>query len=580
MKNRIFHINRTIRTDLILLLSLSIILPFTVITALYITNVKKIIDNDVISYQQAIIKQSQNNLISIFDSVKIAQRATLGKVITDYITFSYDKQMQKDEIGKAKDLFEYLYVIDNANPYINGIYVIFESQYIFSSGNGVRDKLLLKNEWIDKAWMNPGIEIFTEVHSAAYNVAVERKEYDSVISFLQVFEIPQKKGEKVLLQIDIELSAFDDFVKGIENTEQIPMFFMDSTSGKVLLQNNIYIEYVNTPDISEMEVMKEIKSDYLYLYAYIRQDKILNHFSSAILGTTLIIALIVFISFFTALILSRMITAPLHELYLCMQQVGQGDFFPEYPTTQYKELAYLINRFQTMVREVDVLIDTVVKKENETTEAKLLALQAKINPHFLYNTLDVIRGLALSEGNRDISDMTLALSRLFRYNVGNLSESTDLGEELEYIHNYLQIQKFRFGDRITVEFLVPPGLENAKISRFLLQPLIENAFKYGLEIRGRGGFLKIQVINDEGTLLISVLDNGPGIQREILDNLQNSFRQNPQNTTVKETHGLDNVSLRIKMIYGNNYGLTIDSEVNLWTKVCIKIPYSTEQNHV
>ena len=578
--SKISSSNRTIRKDLIILLSLSIILPFLLITALYISNVKRIIDNDVISYQQAIIKQSQNNLQSIFDSMKIAQRATLGKIITDYITVSHDSQLQKGDVEKVKDLFEYLSVIDDANPYINGLYVIFESDYIISSRNGKRDEYLLNRDWISDAWSRQDSEIFTGVHSAEYNVAVVRKEYDSVLTYIQAFEMPQKKGAKILLQIDIEISAFQDFINGTENNEQIPMFIMDQSRETVLLENSIYNEYRNNPDISEMEVLMEIKRDQLYLYAYIRKDKILSHFSSAILGTTLIISLIVLISFFMALFFSRTITAPLHELFISMQSVGQGDFSPQYPTTKYKELAYLINRFQTMVSEVDSLIDTVVKKENETAEAKLHALQAKINPHFLYNTLDVIRGLAMAEGNKDISDMTLSLSRLFRYNVGNLAEFTNLGEELEYIHNYLQIQKFRFGDRITVDFLVPPELEHAQITRFLLQPVIENAFKYGLEIRGKGGFLKIQVQREEETLVISVLDNGPGIAPEKLSLLRKSFDLDPRQTTVKETHGLDNVNLRIKMIYGNDFGLSVDSNKNLWTKINIKIPFITEQNHV
>lgn len=577
---KLFSFKRTIRTDIIMLLSLSIIVPFLIITVLYISNVKQIIDNDVVSYQKAIIIQSKNSIQNIFDSVKIAQRATMGKIISDYIPIAHDSSLKKGDVEKLKDLIGYLYVIDNANPYINGIYVIFESDYIVSSRNGVRDNILLEKEWIDQSWKTEGQEIYTGTHLAEYNVAVAREEYDTVLSLVQVFELPHRNGVKVLLQIDIDISAFQDFISAINYEEQIPMFLWDFADGRIMLENSIYQEYSQYANLSVIPLVEEIKKEKIYLHAFIRKDQILTSFTSAIMGTTIIISLIVLLSLITAVFFSRTITAPLHQLYLCMQKVGQGDFSPRYPKTQYRELAYLINRFQTMVSEVDGLIATVVSKENETAEAKLHALQAKINPHFLYNTLDVIRGIALSEGNRDISDMTLSLSRLFRYNVGNLEENASLGSEIEYIHNYLQIQKFRFGDRIKVEIHIEPELNKALVTRFVLQPIIENAFKYGLEIRGKGGFLNIQAVRETDLLIISILDNGPGIEPDKLRSLNNSFSLEPHVNSLKSAHGLDNVNLRIKLAFGNSYGLSIDSDKNLWTKVTVKIPYIVEKDNV
>lgn len=571
---------RTIRKDLIVLLSLAIMIPFAVITFLYIDNVKKIIDEDVVSYQQALIKQSEKSLHNIFDSVKIAQRATLGKIMSDYIPVNFDRALDKEEIVKLKDLFEYLYVIDNANHYINGIYVVFESDYVIFSRNGIRANLLLEEQWIAEAWNAGKQEIFTHIHKAEYNVAVVREEYDSVLSFLQVFELPMKQGARVLILIDIEKSAFDDFIDTSGLEEPIPMYLKNTSTGDIILENNLYRQLISGSGINGPEITEEIRPDKIDLHAFIRKDRILSRFNSAIVSTIIIITLVALASLIVALILSRTITSPLHELYLCMHQVGQGDFSPLYPTTRYKELSYVINRFQTMVGEVNTLIETVVAKENESAEAKFHALQAKINPHFLYNTLDVIRGLAMSEGNEDISHMTLALSRLFRYNVGNVSENTDLGSEIEYLHNYLQIQKFRFGDRISVEIDIPDELLKAKITRFILQPLIENAFKYGLELRGRGGFLKIQAQKSDETLEISVLDNGPGIEEEKVLEMNNLFRLEPQLNSIKEAHGLDNVNLRLKLLYGNEYGLTVESEKNLWTKFTITIPFTEEEKIV
>lgn len=555
---------------------LSIILPFILISGIYINNVRSIIDNVVIAYQEAIIKQANDKLENIFTSIKILQRSTLGKIMSAYIPLASDTSLLKDDIIKVKELIEYLYVIDNANPYVNGIYVIFESDYIISSRNSVREQLLLNQDWIRKSRNSSGEEFFTKPHIAEYNVGSPRTEYDSVLSYIQEFEIMEKSGKKVLVQIDIEMSAFKNFISSIEYKEQIPMYLLDSDTNKMLLENKIHKTYKLKTRRNEIQIIEEIKREKLFLYAFIRKDRILESFTSAILGTTIIFTFIVLLSFFIALYFSRTITAPLHELYLCMQKVGQGNFSPEYPTTQYKELAFLIRRFQTMVNEVDSLIDTVVKKENETVEAQLQALQAKINPHFLYNTLDVIRSIALEHENQDISDMTLSLSRLFRYNVGNLKEISTLGDEIEYIKDYLKIQRFRFGDRIQVFFDIEAEQNKVQITRFILQPIIENAFKYGLELRGKGGLLKISSYKGNNSLIIVIFDNGPGITKDILSELQDSFSKTPHINSVKRAHGLENVNLRMKLLYGDEYGLAIESEINQWTKIDIKIPFVLE----
>ncbi len=568
---------RTIRKDLLLVLMIAIIVPFIIITLLYTNNVKTIIDTDVKSYQEAIIKQSSSNLNNIFSSIKMIQRTTLGKIISDYIPIAYNSSLKKNEIVKLKDLIEFLYITDNASSYVNGIYVIFESGYTVSSRNGIREKILINKEWINRVKNTGSTEYFSGFHVAEYNVASPRAEYDTVLSFVQEFVLPEKNGAKVIIQIDIEKKVFSDFIGSIENSEQIPMFLWDETTNEILIKNDIYSEYSNNRDPNEIVVKEEIKKNQLVLYSYIRKDQILNRFNSTILGMTLIISLIVLISVIASIYFSRAITAPLHELYLCMKKVGKGDFSPAYPSTKYNEVDYLITRFKTMVTEVDDLVTTVGKQESETVEAKFQALQAKINPHFLYNTLDVIRSIALEYNHKDISDMTLSLSRLFRYNVGDLKETNPLGKEIEYIKDYLKIQEYRFGDRISTVFDIDDEYKDIQITRFILQPIIENAFKYGLELRGRGGILKISAIREEDILTISIFDNGPGVPPNILKKLKESFFKEPNIKSVTKAHGLDNVNLRMKLLYGDRFGLDIDSKLGEWTKMNIMIPVITER---
>lgn len=178
--------------------------------------------------------------------------------------------------------------------------------------------------------------------------------------------------------------------------------------------------------------------------------------------------------------------------------------------------------------------------------------------------------------NHDISEMTLSLSRLFRYNVGNLKEITTLADELEYIFDYLKIQEYRFGSRIQVEFDIPEAVKSVKITRFVLQPIIENAFKYGLELRGKGGLLKISAEKGQESLYIKIYDNGPGIEAARLKAIQESLGRETGINEMKSAHGLDNVNLRLKLLYGTQYGLLIESEYTRWTEVSVKIPFETE----
>ncbi len=564
---------RTIKQDLLILLPLSIILPSILILLLFLGNVRIIIDNDVVAYQEVIINQERDSLENIFNSVNAIQRTIVGKMIADYYPPDKGQTISRENVQKLKELIEYVYTVSQAYNFVNGVYVISDKNYVISSRNGIREDLLLDKYWVDIARQSNGEELFVKPHPAPYNVGVARDDNDMVITSIQKFFIPDVRKSPILVQVDINLSAFDNFVHSMAYNDQTPMYIYNSFTNSVLLENQSYSNYSQLRNRNEIPIVKELKANLLYLKAFIPKDRMLIKFRSAIVGTTAIILLIVILSVVLAILFSGRITGPLQELYISMQKVGKGDFYPEYPTTKYQEINFLINRFRTMVAEVNELIDTVVLKENEANEAELQALQAKINPHFLYNTLDVIRSIALERNNRDISDMTLALSRLFRYNVGNLQETTTIGEELRYLRDYLKIQHYRFGDRIVVKFDVPDSLTGVKITRFILQPIVENAFKYGLELKAKDGLLKISAQQEGEIVKIKVYDNGPGLTPERLAELKASFAITPDIRKVKSAHGLDNVNLRLKLLYGNSYGLEIDSLQGAWTAISVRIPF-------
>ncbi len=568
---------RTIREELLVLILLSIIVPAVSITVIYTSSVKKVIDTDVRAYQEVIIGQAQLRIENIFSSIETIQRSVIGQIITNKLPAGLENKLTREEVLLLRDIMEFLHTLAQSNTYINGIYLLYGPDNVISSRLSMNSTLLLEKPWISIGRTSDGEELIFGPHPADYNVGLPRDTYDSVVTSIKKFTLPGAGNREVVLQIDVNYSAFEDFIESMDSNDQIPMYIYNSLSESILLENKVFSALSKKQRESSEVYKKEIRPNHLYLYGLISQDQVAHKFYSAILGMIVVISLISIFAFFAALTFSRRLTSPLHELYLSLKQVEQGDFELTYPHTNYKELGYLIDRFRKMVTSVDNLIEKIVYKERETSEAKLQALQAKINPHFLYNTLDVIRSLALEYDNNDISEMTLSLSRLFRYNVGNLKEFTTLADELEYIYDYLKIQEYRFGSRIQVEFDIPEIVKSALITRFVLQPIIENAFKYGLELRGKGGLLKISAEKKQDSLFIRIYDNGPGIEEVRLKKIQESFYKEADISEMKIAHGLDNVNLRLKLLYGNQYGLFIESEYTKWTEVTVKVPFQTEQ---
>lgn len=206
-------------------------------------------------------------------------------------------------------------------------------------------------------------------------------------------------------------------------------------------------------------------------------------------------------------------------------------------------------------------------------EFKMLASQ--INPHFLYNTLETIRMQAISNGNRDVADSINLLGKTMHYVLENTgTDSTTIAQELAHVTTYLKIQKLRFGDRVNYEVNVPPylNLEQLQILPLLLQPIVENAIIHGLEGVIQNGKITINFILEEPNLYIIISDNGEGMDEETIEKLRRRIRKEDKHSTV--SIGLRNIENRLRMLYGDEYGLTIESTVHEGTSITMTLPLS------
>ena len=230
------------------------------------------------------------------------------------------------------------------------------------------------------------------------------------------------------------------------------------------------------------------------------------------------------------------------------------------------------------------LLDRQDEIQLSTKQAEFLALQNQINPHFLYNTLEAIRGDALSAGLDNIADITEALSTFFRYTITNTGNLVTLGEELENIENYFLIQKYRFGDKLKMEIQLPEehadDILQLQFPKLILQPLIENAIFHGLERKADGGTIQIRILPGKSNVLLIVRDDGVGIPEDVLDKINERLSQISAGVMLddkkKTAHiALNNVARRIKLLFGDDYGIHLYSVVGVGTEVHLKIPAIT-----
>lgn len=200
---------------------------------------------------------------------------------------------------------------------------------------------------------------------------------------------------------------------------------------------------------------------------------------------------------------------------------------------------------------------------------EMLALQSQINPHFMYNTLNSIRWLSELQGADKVTQMIDALVKVLNYVAEDTSEFVDVGREVEFIRNYIKILNFRYFERFSFIFDIREETMQYEIPRFILQPLVENAVLHGFDNNDICATVKIDIHLEEGNLFLCVTDDGKGLSREKIDEILNSERKSEKRLNKI---GIYNVNQRIKLTYGQEYAIRIDSKEGCFTKVTVRIP--------
>ncbi|WP_179090131.1 sensor histidine kinase [Paenibacillus sp. FSL H8-0548] len=271
------------------------------------------------------------------------------------------------------------------------------------------------------------------------------------------------------------------------------------------------------------------------------------------------------ISIVLSLIITRTVATPIKKLIRAMRAVESGNFGVQMNLTGNKEVIILSGSFNKMTSRLKELISRVYEEELKEKNAQLRALQAQINPHFLYNTLDTIYWMLYVRGQEKIGDLIVALSNMLRYSIGKNGPVVPLKVELDNLFNYTHILSTRFGERITFDFDIDESLLQTKTLKLMLQPILENAITHGLEPSGKPGIIKIRVYRDDDQCLITISDNGIGISKEKLEEYQ-------ERRQINHGLGIQNVDERLRLTFGEKYALTITSVEGEGTTILFRLP--------
>jgi two-component system sensor histidine kinase YesM len=492
-------------------------------------------------------------------------------------------------------LVQYTYPWSN----IQGVYIFTEDDrlYNFSRGSSPPFGYTMKNEpWFHLANIESEPGVF---YWPTGKESTSSRDPKLVFSLIRAINDITTGGKLGYLKIDIDIDMMSSI---FDNTSaELPLrFWLLNQTGFVMYDSSKTLTGQLLPEQMLQQLQLPIErlafnqNDYLFTRYDLRNDwKIiaLAPYDKALAQTVKIrntilligaasLILVGLISFLTATNILR----PLSALIATMRRVETGDLKVRLlDTGETDELGRLSRVFNHMLSSVDDLIKRVYQSELREKEAQLQALQAQTNPHMLFNTLYTMKALSRQKGAYEVADMAESLGNMLRYSMQGWQRTVTLAEELEHIQNYVHIQSIRFGDRIHYRSMIDDSILHAEVVRLSIQPLVENAVIHGLEGRIDGGSIHIsaQVIYQDDTfeaaiMEISVSDTGGGLPSQELEQLNlilmNSDRYESMPGSMSGT-GLLSIQRRVRLLYGNDFGLHLKPAEPSGIEVSLRIPF-------
>lgn len=470
-------------------------------------------------------------------------------------------------------------------PGIEGIAVINKNDlYLSNEMYRVEQASLIEEKWYQESAANE-----EKLHLIGKPLGRKLAEYkkisaDEIVSLVKAVKDPTNNEVCGAILIDLRIKLLEDVLKNIKLGKIGFIYILDSNGDIVYSPVNYIVPRVkngwftrNRFGIFNKYILNQ-HFQFIYTTSAYTNWKVVGVFSlnetlkevENIRHYILLVLLVVsLVAIAVSVLISSSIANPIGKLRRLMKQAESGDLSVNFEVRYTDEIGQLGRSFNKMISEVRNLIEVVYQEQKSKREAELRTLQSQIKPHFLYNTLDTIHWMAKKYGANDVIQVINALTNLFRIGLSKGNEVITVAEEVEHVGSYLVIQKVRYEEMLEYEIDVPAGIKSLYVQKLILQPLVENAIYHGIKTKKEPGKIAIKAEINNGILLFFIKDNGLGLpESEVI-------RINKALSSVdgeKVGYGLFNVNERIRLSYGKDYGVSIQSTLGHGTIVEVRHP--------
>jgi two-component system sensor histidine kinase YesM len=563
-KNNINHPNG-LRTRLMRVYSIVTIL---FIVAMYVASYV-IFRTNIVSNNETVMEETTTQLSNIYN--------TYFEGVVN-VSSNIETKLEEEDSFDEEEVSVYFELVQSMKSEIEDISLYsVAGTLVVSSSNEQSDEDKSAETWFLEAANNPLINVFSSIENEngsylftlSKYVAYDEHNY-GILNFTLNFttaiatlsDIDLGDGGHVVIYDKNYDTVYqsDDLTEGEIDLFQEVVFGTENIS----LNGHDYFLSINTIDNTTWRLAVVSNIDYI------------ANTTSMLLLVDLIISVGFYIAtIFSIRTVSNQVTEPIYKLRLAMEEISQKGYIDakEVKVQGTYEVEDLARNYNEMIMRISTLMNQVVVEQNLKRESELSVLQNQINPHFLYNTLDSIIYEINKNENETAQNMIIALSKLFRISLSKGKSTISIRDEVEHVRNYLLIQKMRYREKFNFEIKVSEEIMDYKVTKLILQPIAENAIVHGIKNNPDGGRIEIEGSLKNGFIVFMVKDDGFGILENKIQQIYDSFH----NAVETDGVGVNNVFQRIRLYYGENADIKIESELDCGTKVFIYIPVDKVQ---
>ncbi|BFT70693.1 two-component system sensor histidine kinase YesM [Paenibacillus sp. P36] len=392
---------------------------------------------------------------------------------------------------------------------------------------------------------------------------------------IELFSVSESDFRKYMSKLDGNVMIMDQQGKiisssmkaGMDPIEVLPedvSKIWDSSKGQLIVEKN-HQKWIASYDTIGLTGWKLIQ--------FIPYDTVFKEIFDLRRTNMITVGIIVIVFMLLAFSISYRVSKPVKLLNKRMKEIEKNDFNSSLALSGPNEIATLIDTYNHMARQIRDLLQRLKEEYVQKEEMRFRALQAQINPHFILNTLNNIKWMAYIRNDREVGEMLSSLGSMMEASIGRGETLISLKEEMDYVQHYITLMKLRYNDKLSVEFHIPEPLMKQEAIKFMLQPIIENSIHHGIEPMEGRGVITIKAVADQehNQMILTVTDNGVGIHPDKIDDINLILLQGHG---ASQSIGIRNVHERIRLQYGEGYGLHIQSKANE-TTVEFNLPLKT-----